>query len=201
MKGIFPKMSIPDIINSLAGWNMPVSQEQLIKPTPDFVQTIYCACLQQITNISHQSISEQVQSALAILEDPSPVCPDLRVFSTTCSLTDRQDLCASALAHNLILCHLSIFSRVFCLDLTFFFSTRFAEVARINDFHAADMVYPARERTIDLLLAFIDFVKFTEQWCDPFVNELRGKSAAMLSEREQVNLELEQVQQKIQVLK
>ena len=66
-------MSIPDIINSLAGWNMPVSQEQLIRPSPDFVQTIYCACLQQITDISHESLSDQVQSAISILEDPSPV--------------------------------------------------------------------------------------------------------------------------------
>jgi kinetochore protein Nuf2 len=66
-------MSIPDIINSLAGWNMPVSQEQLIRPSPDFVQTVYCACLQQITNISHESINEQIQSALAVLEDQSSV--------------------------------------------------------------------------------------------------------------------------------
>ena len=66
-------MSIPDIINSLAGWNMPVSQERIIRPSPDFVQTIYCACLQQITDISHESLSDQVQSALNILEDPSLV--------------------------------------------------------------------------------------------------------------------------------
>jgi len=63
------------------------------------------------------------------------------------------------------------------------------------------MVYPERERTIDLLSAFINFIKFTEQWCDPFIKELRDKSAAMLSEREQVTLELEQVQEKIKVLK
>jgi kinetochore protein Nuf2 len=92
MKGIFPKMSIPDIINSLAGWNMPVGQEQLIRPSPDFVQTIYCACLQQITNISHESVGEQIQSTLSILEDPSS--------------PSHQDLCATALAHNFILYHL-----------------------------------------------------------------------------------------------
>jgi hypothetical protein len=84
MKGIFPKMSIPDIINSLAGWDMPVSQEQLIRPSPDFVQTVYCACLQQITSISHESLSEQIKSALAVLEDPSPVRFIFLTFICTC---------------------------------------------------------------------------------------------------------------------
>jgi kinetochore protein Nuf2 len=81
------------------------------------------------------------------------------------------------------------------------FSTRFSHAARINNFCAADMFYPERERTIDLLSAFINFIKFTEQWCDPFVKDFRDKSAAMLVEREQVTLELEEVQERIRVLK
>jgi kinetochore protein Nuf2 len=81
------------------------------------------------------------------------------------------------------------------------FSTRFAEAARINNFCAADMSYPERERTIDLLSAFINFIKFTEQWCNPFVKDLRDRSSAMITEREQVALELEAVQEKIQGLK
>jgi kinetochore protein Nuf2 len=83
----------------------------------------------------------------------------------------------------------------------YFLSTRFAEAARINDFCAADMVYPERERTIDLLSAFINFIKFTEQWCNPFIKELRDKSAAAITEREQVVLELAEIQEKIKKIK
>jgi kinetochore protein Nuf2 len=63
------------------------------------------------------------------------------------------------------------------------------------------MVYPERERTIDLLSAFINFIKFTEQWCSPFIKELRDKSVAVITEREQVALELAEMQEKIKKLK
>ena len=63
------------------------------------------------------------------------------------------------------------------------------------------MVYPERERTIDLLSAFITFIKFTEQWCNPFIKELRDKSVAVITEREQAVLELAEMQEKIKKLK
>ena len=63
-KGIFPQMSTPDIINALAGWGISVSPEQLKSPTPDFVEGVYCACLQQVTGISHDSLREPVQNSV-----------------------------------------------------------------------------------------------------------------------------------------
>jgi kinetochore protein Nuf2 len=63
-KGIFPQMSIPDITNALAGWGLSVSHEQLVRPSPDFVEAVYCACLQQVTDIDHDSLRDPVQSAL-----------------------------------------------------------------------------------------------------------------------------------------
>jgi len=66
-------MTLPEIMNSLAGWNMPVSHEQLLRPSPDFVQTVYCTCLQQVSNITHESLSDPVQAALSSLEDTNPV--------------------------------------------------------------------------------------------------------------------------------
>jgi kinetochore protein Nuf2 len=63
-KGIFPQMSIPDISNALAGWGISVSPEQLKSPTPDFVEGVYCACLQQVTDLNHDSLREPVQNAL-----------------------------------------------------------------------------------------------------------------------------------------
>lgn len=72
-KGIFPTISIPDIIHSLAGWGLSISQEQLIRPTPEFVEGVYCACLQQVTGITHEDVHEPVQAALATLDDPNHV--------------------------------------------------------------------------------------------------------------------------------
>jgi hypothetical protein len=65
-KGIFPQMSIPDIINSLAGWGISVSPDQLKSPNSEFVESVYCACLQQVTDLSHDSLQDPVQNALAI---------------------------------------------------------------------------------------------------------------------------------------
>ena len=73
MKGIFPKMSLGEITHSLAGWNIPVSHEQLLRPSQEFVQTVYFACLQQISSITRESISDPAHSALLPLEDQNPV--------------------------------------------------------------------------------------------------------------------------------
>jgi len=59
------------------------------------------------------------------------------------------------------------------------------------------MSHPERERTIDLLSAFINFIKFTEQCCDSFVKGLRDKSAAMIVERDQVSVALQESQERI----
>ena len=63
-KGIFPQMSIPDIINALAGWGIPVSPEQLKSPNSEVVEGVYCACLQRVTDLSHDSLKDPVQNAL-----------------------------------------------------------------------------------------------------------------------------------------
>jgi kinetochore protein Nuf2 len=61
---MYPQMSIPDIINSLAGWGISVSPEQLKSPNSEFVEGIYCGCLQRVTDLSHDSLQDPVQNAL-----------------------------------------------------------------------------------------------------------------------------------------
>lgn len=70
-KAIFPRMEMAEIISTLSGWGFPVSQPQLMHPTPDFVENVYFACLQQVTELNQESLKEPVQSALdaAQLED------------------------------------------------------------------------------------------------------------------------------------
>ena len=63
-KGIFPQMSITDIITALAGWSIAVSPEQLRNPTAEFVEGVYCACLQQVTGLNYEILRDPVQNTL-----------------------------------------------------------------------------------------------------------------------------------------
>ncbi|KAG6816946.1 hypothetical protein H0H87_001461 [Tephrocybe sp. NHM501043] len=145
-KGIFPQMSIPDITNALAGWGLSVSQEQLQRPTAEFVEGVYHACLQQVTEISIDSLRDPVQNALAATVGEE-------------------------------------------------------KAARVEDFNAKDIASPERERTLILLSAFINFVKFTEQYCNTFVKDLRDRSEAIIVERAQISEQLAELERNIDALK
>lgn len=71
----------------------------------------------------------------------------------------------------------------------------------MEDFNAKDIYNPERERTLILLSAFINFVKFTEQYCNAFVKDLRDRSEAIIIERDQVNEQLNEIQHRIEALK
>lgn len=73
-KTVFPQMSISDIINALAGWGISVSPEQLKSPTSEFVEGVYCACLQHVTDLNHDSLREPVQNALNVSQADDRVC-------------------------------------------------------------------------------------------------------------------------------
>ena len=71
----------------------------------------------------------------------------------------------------------------------------------MEDFNARDVFSPERERTIVLLSAFINFVKFTEQYCDAFLKELRQRSDELEIQRDDVADQLNEIQQKYDELK
>lgn len=68
-KGIFPRMDIAEIIGALTGWGFPVTQQQLSHPTSEFVESVYFACLQQVTELNQESLREPVQTALDSADD------------------------------------------------------------------------------------------------------------------------------------
>ncbi|KAJ7231452.1 Nuf2 family-domain-containing protein [Mycena haematopus] len=166
-KAIFPAMSVGDIASSLDAWGVPIVPEQLHRPTPDFVEGVYCACLYQVTNINHDALREPVQRIL-----------------NKAQMFDK-DLHASSLASHILLYHL----------------TRLARAARVEDFCAKDIQSPERERTVYLLSAFINFVKFTEQFCEPFVKKLRDRSDEIIAERDRISRRLTGITQEIDVMK
>jgi kinetochore protein Nuf2 len=71
----------------------------------------------------------------------------------------------------------------------------------VEDFCAKDLYAPERARTMVLLSAFINFIKFTEQFCHPFVKDLRDHSHNILKEREKVAKELDKVHSEIETIK
>jgi kinetochore protein Nuf2 len=75
-------MSIPEIMGELSGWNLNVSHEQLVKPSSDFVLSIYNACLDQVTGINHTTLHDPIQSALNLLDDPVRPFPTNRSSSS-----------------------------------------------------------------------------------------------------------------------
>jgi kinetochore protein Nuf2 len=69
--GIFPTMPPSEIIHYLSSWGIAISHEQLLRPTPDFVESVYYACLEHVTYTTVDSVrdSAQVHNALAALDD------------------------------------------------------------------------------------------------------------------------------------
>lgn len=59
------QLSISDLIDALAGWGLSVSHEQLIRPAADFVEGVYCACLQQVTDIDLDALRDPVKNSLS----------------------------------------------------------------------------------------------------------------------------------------
>ena len=88
----------------------------------------------------------------------------------------------------------------FSLDLTLIYRIRFAKAARIEDFNSRDIYIPERERTLRLLSAFINFVKFTEQYCDAFLKDLRDRSDTLIVRREDVIARLKEIQDQVDEL-
>jgi kinetochore protein Nuf2 len=69
----YPNMGNADIIDALDGWGLSLTHHQLVKPTPDFVLSVYGACLEKVVGLTESSLQEPVQSALSSLDEPSTV--------------------------------------------------------------------------------------------------------------------------------
>ncbi|KAH9951445.1 Nuf2 family-domain-containing protein [Amylocystis lapponica] len=86
----FPSMSVPEIVDAFSGWGFAISDEQVARPTPDFVLGIYSACLEQVTGITQDALQPAIDAALASI--------------------GSQDMYAPALSQNLLLYHLERFA-------------------------------------------------------------------------------------------
>ena len=126
-----------------------------------------------------------------------------RIRRKSLNAVDSQELYASAMTTNTVLYHLYVKMLVnFWLDLThiFIYRIRFAKASRIEDFNSRDIYSPERDRTLMLLSAFINFVKFTEQYCDAFLKDLRDSSDTLIVRREDITARLKEIQDKVDEL-
>ncbi|OSD02761.1 hypothetical protein PYCCODRAFT_1458867 [Trametes coccinea BRFM310] len=86
----FPSLPISEVVDAFTGWGYSVSPEQVARPTSDFVLGVYCACVEQLTGITLDTLQEPLEQALATTENP--------------------DMYSQALAHNLLLFHIQRFA-------------------------------------------------------------------------------------------
>ncbi|OBZ75713.1 putative kinetochore protein NUF2, partial [Grifola frondosa] len=59
---------IVEVVDAFSGWGFSVSNEQVARPTAEFVLSIYSACLEQVTGINLDIIQPPVEAALATLD-------------------------------------------------------------------------------------------------------------------------------------
>ncbi|KAH7927702.1 hypothetical protein BV22DRAFT_1031466 [Leucogyrophana mollusca] len=85
-------MPIAEIMAALSEWGLSVSNEQLVRPSSDFVVGVYHACLEQVTSLSPSALHNPVQNILMSMDDANP------------------DLYASSISQNIMLYHLTRFA-------------------------------------------------------------------------------------------
>jgi kinetochore protein Nuf2 len=71
----------------------------------------------------------------------------------------------------------------------------------VDDFNLRDIHFPERERTMILLSAFINFLKFTGGFCDEFLKDLHEDSDALVVQRGNIGDKVREIQEKVDELK
>ncbi|KAF8919466.1 Nuf2 family-domain-containing protein [Mucidula mucida] len=165
------EMSPEEIADILKGWGLSTTADSLAKPNADMVETIYWACLTQVTGITRDCLQQPLQSALQA--------------SQTVPRDEDKNLYSPALTLHILFYHLN----------------RLIEAAGMEGFSLADIVNPKPTRTIQFLAAVINFVKFTDQFCEPFVQELQKRAEDLLNERDQTTEDLANILDRIATMK
>ena len=63
-KATYPDMKPEEIASTLADWGVAITAEQLLRPTSDLVESIYWACLTEVTGISRERLQQPIQQGL-----------------------------------------------------------------------------------------------------------------------------------------
>ncbi|KAL1722710.1 Nuf2 family-domain-containing protein [Schizophyllum commune] len=121
----------------------------------------------------------------AINEEPIQSAVTDAFMDTGIDETRAKDLYATALSDNILLYHL----------------TRLASAARIEDFNSKDLTNPDPDRTNVLLSAFINFIKFTEQFCHEPFTKIMHSADKVVQERRAAEDDLSRINQEIKVIK
>ncbi|KAL1669439.1 Nuf2 family-domain-containing protein [Schizophyllum commune] len=121
----------------------------------------------------------------AINEEPIQSAVTDAFMDTGIDETRVKDLYATALSDNILLYHL----------------TRLASAARIEDFNSKDLTNPDPDRTNVLLSAFINFIKFTEQFCHEPFTKIMHSADKVVQERRAAEDDLSRINQEIKVIK
>ncbi|PBK96524.1 hypothetical protein ARMGADRAFT_924205 [Armillaria gallica] len=164
----------------------PRTKNQGIFPLMDMAEIIESLSAWGFTisleQINHPSVDLVETIAYACLAEVTGISRETlhQAVQESMAAHEDKDLYTETLTNNILLTHMA----------------RFAAAAKLDDFTSSDIYKPTRERTIRLLSAFINFVKFTEQDSNPFAKAIRERSDGILVERDKVAEQLSLVKRK-----
>jgi len=99
-----PTLSFDEIISNLFSWGFSISHEQLLRPSQEFVSSIYWICLNRVKDLSQDGLAEAATATATLREHPVSI---LFQFSRTsgCSFIP-QDLHVPAINRVVFLHHM-----------------------------------------------------------------------------------------------
>lgn len=82
-----------------------------------------------------------------------------------------------------------------------FCSGRVAKAARLETFSTKDLTQPKPARTRDILSAFINFIKFAQVNCSPFIDSVQLRSRETIIERDEAVRKIDERRRQIKEIK
>lgn len=65
-----PTLSFDEIISNFFSWGFSISHEQLLRPSPEFVSSIYWICLNRVKDLSQDELANAATATTPLREHP-----------------------------------------------------------------------------------------------------------------------------------
>ena len=65
-----PTLSFDEIISNLFSWGFSISHEQLLRPSQEFVSSIYWICLNRVKDLSQDGLADAATATATLREHP-----------------------------------------------------------------------------------------------------------------------------------
>lgn len=69
-----PTLSFDEIISNFFSWGFSISHEQLLRPSQEFVRSIYWICLNRVKDLSQDGLADAATAITTLREHPVSPC-------------------------------------------------------------------------------------------------------------------------------